>query len=76
VLVALHVPQIVSGIEHVFGIQFMDPDVYYDTSIPSELHGSNVFWISLAALLLTGLATVYPAIRASRTPPADALRYD
>jgi lipoprotein-releasing system permease protein len=76
VLVAVNVPNIVSFIENLFGFHLMDPDVYYDTSIPSELHISNVLWISLAALLLTGLATIYPAIRASRTPPADALRYD
>jgi len=37
---------------------------------------SNVGWITLAALLLTGLATVYPALRAARTAPADALRYE
>jgi lipoprotein-releasing system permease protein len=76
VVIAVNVPNIVSFIENLFGFHLMDPDVYYDTSIPSELHGSNVLWISAAALLLTGLATIYPAIRASRTPPADALRYD
>jgi lipoprotein-releasing system permease protein len=76
VLVALNVPHIVSFIENLFGFHLMDPDVYYDTNIPSELHASNVWWISVAAFLLTGLATIYPAIRASRTPPADALRYD
>ena len=76
VLVALNVPHIVSFVENLFGFHLMDPDVYYDTNIPSELHASNVWWISVAAFLLTGLATIYPAIRASRTPPADALRYD
>jgi lipoprotein-releasing system permease protein len=35
-----------------------------------------VAWIAAAALLLTGLATVYPALRAARVAPAEALRYE
>jgi len=54
----------------------MDADVYYITTIPSDLHWSNVAAIALVALLLTGLATLYPALRAARTAPADALRYE
>jgi lipoprotein-releasing system permease protein len=54
----------------------MDADVYYITSIPSEVHWGNVLGIAAAALLLTGLATLYPALRASRTAPAEALRYE
>ena len=46
------------------------------TTIPSEVHWSNIAAIALAALLLTALATVYPAIRAARTAPAEALRYE
>ena len=52
------------------------PQVYYITTIPSELHRHDVAWISAAALLLTLLSTIYPALRAARTPPADALRYE
>jgi len=54
----------------------MDADVYYTTSIPSDLNWSNVVWICAAALLLTGFATLYPALRAARTAPAEALRYE
>jgi lipoprotein-releasing system permease protein len=36
----------------------------------------NVVWIAIAALVLTLLATLYPALRASRVPPAEALRYE
>ena len=54
----------------------MDADVYYVTAIPSEVHPWNVAAIATAALALTALATVYPAIRAARTAPAEALRYE
>jgi lipoprotein-releasing system permease protein len=75
-LLALHVDTIVPFLERTFRFQIMDSDVYYITAIPSEVHGSNVVIIALAALLLTALATVYPAIRAARTAPAEALRYE
>ncbi|HEX4387168.1 MAG TPA: lipoprotein-releasing ABC transporter permease subunit [Steroidobacteraceae bacterium] len=76
VAIALHVDAIVPFLEHTFHFQIMDADVYYITTIPSEVHWSNVAVIAVAALLLTGLATLYPALRAARTPPAEALRYE
>jgi lipoprotein-releasing system permease protein len=75
-LLALHVGTIEPFLEHTFGFQIFDADVYYITAIPSEVHWSNIVVIAAAALLLTGLATVYPAIRAARTAPAEALRYE
>jgi lipoprotein-releasing system permease protein len=76
VTLALNVETIVPALEHTFGFHIMDPTVYYDTSIPSQVEGWNVALIALAALALTTLATIYPALRAARTPPADALRYE
>jgi lipoprotein-releasing system permease protein len=75
-LLALHVSTIVPVLERVFHFQFLSSDVYYITSIPSEVHWSEVAWISAAALLLTLGATVYPALRGAATPPAEALRYE
>jgi lipoprotein-releasing system permease protein len=76
VLLALNVEVIVPALERTFRFQFMDADVYYNTSIPSDLKWLNVVWIAGAALLLTGCATLYPALRAARTAPAEALRYE
>jgi lipoprotein-releasing system permease protein len=75
-MLALNVATIVPFLEHTFGFQIMDADVYYVTVIPSEVHPYNVAAIAAAALLLTALATVYPAVRAARTAPAEALRYE
>ena len=75
-LLAFHVDSIVPFLERTFRFQIMDADVYYITAIPSEVHWSNIAAIALAALLLTALATIYPAIRAARTAPAEALRYE
>ncbi len=73
---AYNVDTIVPFLERTFRFQIMDADVYYITSIPSEVHWGNVLAIAAAALALTGLATVYPATRAARTAPAEALRYE
>jgi lipoprotein-releasing system permease protein len=75
-ILALHVDTIVPFLEHTFGFHIFDPDVFSLSAIPSEVHAANVVAISLAALLLTGLATVYPALRAAHVAPAEALRYE
>src|SRR5436190_733617 len=73
---ALHVETIVPFLERTFRFQILDADVYYITAIPAEVHWGNVVVIAALALALTGLATVYPAVRAARTAPAEALRYE
>jgi lipoprotein-releasing system permease protein len=73
---ALNVDVIVPFLESTLGFHIMDPDVYYISGIPSEVHPPDVVRIAIAALLLTFVATVYPAYQAARTQPAEALRYD
>ena len=73
---ALHVGTIVPFLERTFRFQILDADVYYITAIPAEVHWGNVVVIAALALALTALATVYPAVRAARTAPAEALRYE
>ncbi|HMD28679.1 MAG TPA: lipoprotein-releasing ABC transporter permease subunit [Steroidobacteraceae bacterium] len=73
---ALNVDVIVPFLESTLGFHIMDPDVYYISGIPSEVHPPDIVRIAIAALLLTLVATVYPAYQAARTQPAEALRYD
>jgi lipoprotein-releasing system permease protein len=75
-LLAVNVSSVVSWIESTFGVQFFDPTLYYITQIPSQVHGVQVFWVALIALVLTALATIYPARRGARIEPAEALRYE
>jgi lipoprotein-releasing system permease protein len=76
VFLALNVPVIVPFLEQTLGFQIMPGDVYYVTRIPSELEADDVVTISVAAFVLTSLATLYPARRAALVNPAVALRYE
>jgi lipoprotein-releasing system permease protein len=75
-LLAFNVAEIVPVIERLFRFQVFDADVYYITAIPSEVHLLDVGLVAVAALLLTSVATLYPALRAAGTQPAEALRYE
>lgn len=76
VSLALNVETIVPAIEQAFGVQFLPADVYYISDLPSEIHTSDVWRICTLSFLLSIVATLYPAWRAARTQPAEALRYE
>jgi lipoprotein-releasing system permease protein len=76
VWLALNVETLVPAIEELFHVKFLSPDVYYISELPSDLHGSDVTVIASVAFVFCLLATIYPALRASRTQPAEALRYE
>jgi lipoprotein-releasing system permease protein len=63
-------------LERLFRFEIFSSDVYIVTRIPSELRIEQIAWIAGIAMLITLAATIYPAFRASRVPPADALRYE
>ena len=75
-VLALNVTSVVHGIERLFGLRFLDPAVYLMSDLPSEVHLADVLQVAGVALLLAALATIYPAWRASRTLPAEALRHE
>jgi lipoprotein-releasing system permease protein len=75
-VISFNVTAIVAWLESVFGFHIMDPEVYYISGIPSEIHPRDIVLIAVASFLLTFLATIYPSIRAAHTHPAEALRYE
>jgi lipoprotein-releasing system permease protein len=76
VLMATNLELIVGFMESVFGIKFLAADVYFISDLPSDLQYGDVVRIGLIAFLLALVSTLYPAWVASRTSPAEALRYD
>ena len=73
---ALNVETIVPAIERLFNVEFLAADVYYISDVPSELHWKDVWVMASVSMSLCLLATLYPAWRAARTHPAEALRYE
>jgi lipoprotein-releasing system permease protein len=71
-----HLGAIVGLLEHLFNTQFIDAKVYYISDLPTYVESSDVLQICGVAFILCALATIYPAWRASRTAPAQALRHE
>ena len=76
VLGSLWVADLVSWMEWLFGVTFLNTEVYPIDYIPVDLRWSDVLMVAGSALLLNLLATLYPALRASHVVPAEELRYE
>jgi len=76
VALAHWVTPIVAFIESLFGVQFLNTDVYPVSFLPSDVQWPDVLFVSAVALAAGFVATLYPARRASRVQPADVLRYE
>ena len=76
VLGCYFVPNLASWFESALGAPFLDTEVYPIDYIPVDLRWTDVSMIAGVALVLNIVATIYPALRASRTVPADELRYE
>lgn len=73
---ALNVSDIIAWIERVLNIQFLSADVYFISYIPSQLLWEDVRLVAISTFIISVLATLYPAWRAARLSPAEALRYE
>jgi lipoprotein-releasing system permease protein len=73
---AFNVGVIVPFLENLLGMHVFDPTVFVISEVPSKVQWPQVIGITGTALLLTVLATIYPALRGAATEPAEALRYE
>ncbi|NBD95930.1 MAG: lipoprotein-releasing ABC transporter permease subunit [Gammaproteobacteria bacterium] len=76
VALALNVEQIVAWLEQFLSTDFLSAEVYYISDLPSELRWGDVVKFGSVALVLSLLSTIYPAWRAARTEPVEALRHE
>jgi len=75
-LLATNLDIIVPAIERLLGVQFLPREIYFISALPSDPRASDIVPITVISLVMSLLATLYPSWRASRTRPAEALRYD
>lgn len=76
IVLGLNAARVTSFIETIFGAKLFDPTVYFISELPADLQWPDVFAVVIASLILSVLATLYPAWRASQVAPAEVLRYE
>ena len=76
VALATHVETLVPAIEGFLGIRILSPDIYYISAVPSDMRWRDVAAVGGVAFVMSVLATLYPAWRASRVQPVEALRHE
>lgn len=74
VISALGISPLLSAIERAFNLHLFD--AYFINYLPSQLEWDDVLTIVIGSLIVSLLATIYPALTASRIQPAEALRYE
>ncbi len=76
VVTALNVETLIPAIENLFNTELFPGDVYIISEFPAQMRWTDVGRITGASLLMSFLATLYPARRASAVKPAEALRHE
>jgi lipoprotein-releasing system permease protein len=76
VTLAMNVHVIVPAIESLLGVKFLAKDIYFISTVPSDLRWHDVTIIGFTSMALAFLATLYPSWAAARVKPAEALRYE
>ena len=74
--IACNLDVIVPAVESVLGVQFLPKEIYFISSMPSDPRASDIVPIAVLSFIMSLAATLYPSWRASRTHPAEALRYE
>jgi len=75
-LIAHNLELIIDLVQKLTGKNFFSKDIYYLDHFPSQVVGADVLMISITAVVISFVATLYPAWQASRMLPAEALRYE
>ena len=76
ILLSLNLNKLVLFVESITGHELMPADVYYISGVPTVVIPSDVITVAFVAIMMCLLATIYPAWRASKTNPVEALRYE
>lgn len=76
IVLSNHIGEVAAWIERTFHMQLLTSNVYYVDALPSKLEWGDIKRVSIAAVCMSVFVTLYPSFSASRTQPAEALRYE
>lgn len=76
IAIAKNIQSIKIWLEKAFDLELFSPTVYFLTELPSKIIPSDIIFIVSLSLLLSFLSTLYPSYKASKTNPAEILRYE
>ena len=75
-MLALNIDIVVPFIERMLGVHILSKDIYFINELPSDVQRDDVLIVTGISFIISLLATLYPSWRASKTQPAEALRYE
>jgi lipoprotein-releasing system permease protein len=76
ILFAIYIEPIREAVENLFGTRLFPHEFYFLSQLPTRIDGGEIAVVAIVALALSFLATLYPAWRAARIDPVEALRHD
>ena len=76
VIFSLYVENLRQFLSNIFDISLFPEEIYFLSSMPSEINPSSIFIISLCSILITIMVSIFPALKASKLDPVHALKYE
>ena len=73
---SLYVENLRQFLSDVFNISLFPEEIYFLSSMPSEINPTSIFFISLCSILITILVSIFPALKAAKLDPIKALKYE
>ena len=76
VIFSLYVENLRQFLSNIFEISLFPEEIYFLSSMPSEINSSSIFIISLCSILITIMVSIFPALKAAKLDPVHALKYE
>ena len=76
VMFSLYIENLRSFLSNIFNISLFPEEIYFLSTMPSEINLSSIFVISICSIIITILVSIFPAIKASKLDPVKALKYE
>ena len=76
VMFSLYIENLRSFLSNIFNISLFPEEIYFLSTMPSEINPSSIFVISICSIIITILVSIFPAIKASKLDPVKGLKYE